>query len=159
MSTEPDEQRFVTFKGEQFAATFPVPPMALMEFAHIAVGDVDSNDMEGLNAMYELLESVIEPDDWQRFRRHAKKTRAVDKDLMMLVRRVIRGETDRPTVRPSDSSDGPEVTEPKSESVQDSAEPADLHLRVVRRLEAEGRPDKALMVLMAGEQQAAASAA
>jgi hypothetical protein len=24
--------------------------------------------------MYELLESVIEPDDWDRFKRHAKKT-------------------------------------------------------------------------------------
>ena len=156
MPTEADAERFVSFKGEQFAVTFPVPPMALMEFAHIAVGDVDSNDMEGLNAMYELLESVIEPDDWQRFKRHAKKTRAVDKDLMMLVRKVIRGETDRPTVRPSDSSDGPEVTAPSSESEQDSAEPEDLQLRVVRREEALGRPDRALMVLMAHEAASAA---
>lgn len=152
------DERFLTFKGEQFAVTFPVPPMALMEFAHIAVGDVDSNDMEGLNAMYELLESVIEPEEWQRFKRHAKKTRAVDEDLMGLVRRVIRGETDRPTVRPSDSSDGPVVTEPRSEFEQDSSEPADLTMRVVRRLEAEGRPDKALLVLKTAEQRATSAA-
>lgn len=148
------EGRVVRFMGEEFAAAFPVPPMALMEFASIAQGDVDSSDLAGLAAMYDLLESVIEPEDWARFKRHAKTSRASDKDLMLLVRKVITGQTDRPTLPASDSSDGPEVTEPSSEPASSSQD--DLTTRVVRRLEAEGRPDKALMVLMAAEAASAA---
>lgn len=152
------EGRVVRFKGEEFGASFPVPPMALMEFASIAQGDVDSSDLAGLAAMFDLLESVIEPDDWDRFRKHAKKSRASDKDLMTLVRKVITGQTDRPTVRPSDSSDGPGKTE--SSSVDDSSSPVaeetEEWLRVKTRLEADGRPDKALMVLQAHEARSAA---
>ena len=148
------DERFVRLKGEEFRAAWPVPAMALAEFAHVAQDGADSDDMAGLAAMYDLFESVIEPEDWDRFKRHAKKSRATDKDLMLLVRKVITGQTDRPTLRPSDSSGGPEAIAPNSESEPDSSEePADLHLRVVQRLEAEGRPDKALMVLQAGEEQ------
>jgi hypothetical protein len=150
--TEADAtERFVRLSGEEFRAAWPVPVMALAEFAHVSQGGADSNDMDGLAAMYDLFESVIDPEDWDRFKRHAKKSRATDKDLMLLVRKVITGQTDRPTVRPSDSSDGPEVTEPSSESEQDSSEPSDLTLRVVQREERGGRPDRALMVLMAHE--------
>ena len=151
------EGRVVRFMGEEFAASFPVPPMALMEFASIAQGDVDSSDIQGLAAMFDLLESVIEPEDWARFRRHAKKSRASDKDLMTLVRKVITGQTDRPTSRPSDSSDGPVSTELNSEPDSSSpvAEQAEEWLRVKARLEAEGRPDKALMVLQAHEARSA----
>jgi hypothetical protein len=154
------DERVVRLKGEEFRAAWPVPAMALAEFAHVAQDGANSDDMTGLAAMYDLFESVIEPEDWDRFKRHAKKSRATDKDLMLLVRKVITGQTDRPTVRPSVSSDGPEVTAPSSESEQDSSEePADLHLRVVRRLEAEGRPDKALLVFQAGAQRRQASVA
>src|SRR4051812_22683285 len=146
------DERIVRLNGEDFRAAWPVPVMALAEFAHVSQGGADSNDMDGLAAMYDLFESVIEPEDWERFKRHAKKSRASDKDLMLLVRKVITGQTDRPTQRPSDSSAGPESTEQSSESVQASSEPADLTLRVVQRLEAEGRPDKALLVLNADAQ-------
>lgn len=145
----------VQFKGEEFRATFPVPPMALMEFAHVAQDGTESGELEGLAAMYDLLESVIDPEDWLRFRKHAKKSRATDADLMLLTRRIIRGEVDRPTERPSDSSDGPSRTEPNSEGDSSSLEPA---LRVVKREEASGRPDRALMVLMAHEARAATAA-
>ena len=146
----------VTFKGEQFRVSDSIALMALIKFAHVAKGGADSSEMDGLAAMYDLLETTIHEDEWDRFQTHAIKTRATDKDLMMLVRKVIRGETERPTSRPSDSSDGPEAVAENSEDA--SSSPADLHLRVVQRLEAEGRPDKALMVLMAGGQQAASVA-
>ena len=158
-STVSDE-RTIEFKGEKFGAEFPVPPMALMEFAHIAAGDVDSSDLQGFAAMYDLLESVIKPEDWGRFRRHAKKSRATDRDLQELVIKVVTGQTDRPTQRPSDSSDGPVSTEQKSESAPEPLPSAEepLHARVIRMHEKAGRPDKALIVLQAQEQQMAASA-
>jgi hypothetical protein len=51
---------------------------------------------------------------------------------MLLVRKVITGQTDRPTSRPSDSSDGPDSTEPSSEPDSSSpvAEQAEEWLRV-----------------------------
>jgi hypothetical protein len=156
-----DPQRHtIQLKGETFAVTFPVPPMALMDFAAIAVGNVSSNDLEGLAAMYELLESVVEPEDWARFKKHAKKTRATDDELWLLVRRVINGQTDHPTSPPSDSSDGPATTKPSSEPDSSSpvAEKAEEWLRVKTRLEEAGRPDKALMVLEAQEAMAASRA-
>jgi hypothetical protein len=152
------DERIVRFQGEAFLAEFPVPPMALMEFAHIAADGVDSSDIEGYAAMYDLLESVIKPEDWDRFKRHAKKTRATDADLQELVGKVVSGQTERPTGRPSDSSDGPTGTDLKSESAPEpspSEEP--LHARVIRMHEKAGRPDKALIVLQAQEQQAASA--
>lgn len=157
MPTEADEGRVVRFKGEDFKAAWPVPPMALMEYASAAQYGMDSGSMEGLAAIFDLLESVIEPDDWERFRRHAKKARVSDKDLLLLIRKCITGQTERPTSPASDSSDGPVSTEPSSEPESSSvAEQAEEWLRVKAREEASGRPDRALMVLMAHEVRSAA---
>ena len=154
------DERSISFQGEQFQVRGSVALMALMRFAHIAQVGTDSAEMEGLAAMYDLLESAIADEDWGRFQAHAVKTRATDKDLMLLVRKVIRGETDRPTQRPSGSSDGPDSTDQKSESEEPaSPEPQGeepVQLRVVRRLESEGRPDKALIVLQAQEAMSSA---
>jgi hypothetical protein len=157
----------VTLGGEEFRAAEKVPLMALMQFAHI--GDKaargDATEFEQWAVLYTLCESVIHADDWGRFQAAALREHADDKALMLIVRQVLRGETGRPTRRPSDSSDGPgstpESSEPDSSSPEEEEpEPRpDLHTRVVRRLEAEGRPDKALMVLMAQERQRAISAA
>ena len=142
----------VSFGGESFAAAESIGLMALMRFAHVARSGTDANDMAGLAAMYELLEQCIEPSDWERFQQTAMRTRATGDDLMRVVKDVIQAASARPTGRSSDSSDGPTATEPNSES---SEAP---YLRVVRRLEAEGRPDKAYMVELAQEAQAASTA-
>ena len=135
------DERFVSLKGEQFKVRNGIALMALMRFAHIAQAGTDSGEMEGLAAMYDLLESAIADEDWGRFQAHAVKARATDKDLMMLVRKVIRGEADRPTQRPSDSSDGPPRT--RALSAVDSSS------QVIARLEGQGRPDLANMARMA----------
>jgi hypothetical protein len=140
----------VEFGGETFKRADAVGLMALMRFAHVAKSGTDSNDLDGLAAMYELLEQCIHEDDWQRFQKTALKVKAKGDDLMGVVRKVISGESDRPTSRPSDSSDGPIVIGQSSESEQ----PRPAYLRVVEREEASGRPDRALMVLMAQEQMA-----
>jgi hypothetical protein len=93
-----------------------------------------------------LLEQCIAEENWERFQLHAMKTRAKGDDLMGVVGKVIEAISNRPTERPSDSSVGPGSTPPKSEDAS--------YLRVVQREEESGRPDRALMVLMAQESRA-----
>jgi hypothetical protein len=142
----------IEFGGDTFRRADAVGLMALMRFAHVAKAGTDSNDLDGLAAMYELLEQCVHEDDWQRFQKTAMKVKAKGDDLMAVVKAVISGEADRPTSRPSDSSDGPIVIGQKSESEP----PRPAYLRVVEREEQSGRPDRALMVLMAQEQMASA---
>jgi hypothetical protein len=153
--TEP-EGPFVRFADQQFRVRERVSLAALVRFAHAAKSG-SADEMDQWDAIYKLCAAALHPDeDTDRFFDAADRIDADEKTLMLFVRKVMRGETERPTSRPSDSSDGPQIIAENSEV--DSSSPADLHLRVVQRLEAEGRPDKALMVLMAGEQQKASAA-
>ncbi len=134
----------VEFGGESFAVADRIGHMALMRFAKAAQAGVDSSDMAGLAAMYDLLEQCIDPADWPRFEKAADRTRADGEELMRVVVEVMARVTDRPTSRPSASSDGPRVTEPRSE--------VDFSSPVMDRLS--GRPDLQLMVVQAQEHRA-----
>jgi hypothetical protein len=83
-----------------------------------------------------------------RFEAAADKARASGDELMQVVKDAFELLSARPTGRPSDSSDGPTIIEPNSEDAS--------YLRVVKRLEDEGRPDQAYMVLMANSATSAA---
>lgn len=123
----------------------------MLEFAKAASSGADSDLLSGAAAVFEFLEAVIHADDWPQFRATAKKNRAqVTRDLMPIVVAAFTQTTGRPTVRPSDSSDGPTRTKPRSVAGSSS--------KVIKRLEKEGRPDLALMVLMADEGRSAVSA-
>lgn len=137
----------ISFGGEQFTLADKIGLMPLMRFAKTAQGGADSNDMAGLAAMYDLLEQCIAPADWRRFEAAADKTRASGDELMGLVKDAIEAISARPTGRPSDSSDGPATTAPRFESEPDSSEQPEL--RLIRSLEAQGRPDKAQFVKLA----------
>ena len=132
------------FFGEEFQSVEQFPQMALLEFAHIANGGVDSNDFAGLAAMYELLEAAIEPSDWARFKKCAKVNKAQGEDLLNVVGEVISRTARRPTSRPSDSSDGPSTTAHNSTST-----PAE---RAIEQLN--GRPELQLLVMQAQEERA-----
>lgn len=140
----------LTFEGQSFALASKVGLMPLMKFAHIARQGVDANDMEGLVAIYDMLRNVIADEDWERFESHATTVRADGDDLMGLVQQAIQAISERPTERPSDSSDGPQTTSDSSAG--------DSSSRVIRRLEEQGRPSLALMVQQAQEQGSRASA-
>ncbi|NUQ32421.1 MAG: hypothetical protein HOP99_06335 [Dermatophilaceae bacterium] len=140
----------LTFEGQSFALASKVGLMPLMKFAHIARQGVDANDMEGLVAIYDMLRNVIADEDWERFESHATTVRADGDDLMGLVQQAIQAISERPTERPSDSSDGPQTTSVSSAG--------DSSSRVIRRLEEQGRPSLALMVQQAQEQGSRASA-
>lgn len=135
----------VSFAGETFTVADRIGLMPLMRFAKVAQAGVDSADLEGLAAMYDLLEQCIAPQDWRRFQAAADRARSDGEELMGVVGEVMRLLTDRPTSRPSDSSDGPSSTAPNSTGGSSS--------RVARRLAA--RPDLQLMVMQSQEARAA----
>lgn len=119
----------------------------MMEFASAADNGADGNVLSGVAAVHTLLKAVIVAEDWAKFRAAARKNHArVEQDLMPLVVAAFTQETARPTLLPADSSAGPEVVQEKSGDVS--------YLRVVRRLEEEGRPDQAYLVKMAAEHAA-----
>jgi hypothetical protein len=95
-------------------ATFKVAPklglMPLLRFAHLSSKGVTADDMDALSAMYDLLRGVIDDSDWDAFQQHAAVVRADENDLLEAVRGAIEAMSARPTVRPSDSSDGPPLT-------------------------------------------------
>ena len=137
----------VEFFGEQFEVADRIGLMPLMRFAKLAKSGADSADMEALVVMYDLIEQTVAPSDWPRFQDCADRNRADSDDLMGLVTKAIELISQRPTSRPSDSSDGPPATKLSSTVVSS--------LPVKQRLEAQGRPDLALMVLTAQEQRSA----
>lgn len=139
--------RDVEFLGERFAISDAVGLMPLMRFAKVAKTGVDSDEMEGLVAMYDLIEQCLATEEWERFQTHATAKRADGEQLMAFVAKVIGELTERPTQRPSDSSDGPSSTGQSSTD--------DLSSRVKARLEEQGRPELALMVVQAEEARSA----
>ena len=131
----------VEFHGATFHVAEKVGLMPLMRFAKVARSGVDANELEGLAAMYDILQQAIHPDDWARFEQHANDTRVDGDDLMRMVSEVMAVIGARPTGRSSVSSDGPQIIEPRSTDV--SSSPAG---RVIDRFNSEGRPDLALLV-------------
>ena len=112
----------ITLLGKGFRVANKVGLMPLLRFAHLAAGGADTADMAALESMYDLLRGVIHDDDWAAFQDHASVVRADQDDLLEAVRDAIEVMTARPTVRPSDSSDGPPDTETSSLVIWSSQE-------------------------------------
>lgn len=136
-----------------FGETFRLNPAEdyqweLLEFAEAADGGADTHALSGAAATMRVLKAVVHADDWGRFRATARKNKAVvGEHLMPIVVRAFRERIDRPTGLPSGSSGGQQTTPPSSEVV--------AYSQVVEREEAAGRPDRALMVLLAQEHASA----
>lgn len=137
----PHVSESVIFAGEPFTVADRIGLMPLMRFAKVAQSGVDSDDMAGLAAMYDLLEQCIAPEEWARFQKSADDSRADGEQLMAVVTEVMQRIADRPTSRPSDSSAGPPPTSPKSTDGS--------YLRVIGRYE--GRPDIQQIIVQAQE--------
>ncbi len=127
----------VTFFGETFAVPDRIAATAVMRFAKAAKAEVDSKSFEGMVAQYDLLQQAIAPEDWVRFEALADSERASGEELWDVISQVFVLLADRPTVRSSDSSDGPQTTEPSS--LSEPAQEADLLFP--------GRPDLAVVPL------------
>lgn len=136
----------VIFLGESFEVADRIGLMPLMRFAKTAQAGVDSSDMAGLAAMYDLIQQCLTDPEWPRFEAHCDRERADGDQLMTFVREVITLISARPTSRSSGSSDGPSSTARNSE--------VDLSSEVVTQLVRRGRPDLGTMVTLAREASA-----
>lgn len=108
---------------------------------------LDENDPAAMTLIKRSLRACVHEDDFDQFWKLARRNRQTSADLTQIFRQVLEAVTDRPTQQPSDSSDGPVSIGTKSTGGSSSA--------VVRRLEAQGRPDLALAVVRAQEAQPA----
>lgn len=134
----------VVFFGEPIRLADTVSEWALMEFAEVAE-TVDDASLAGMAAVMRLLKESVLAEDWLKFRALARTNKASVEDCMPVVVAVYTTETGRPTVRPSDSSDGPPATSTNSTDVSAGVAVAALA----------GRPDLQLMVLSAQEARSA----
>lgn len=133
----------VELQGKDFHIAEEIGAMPLMQFAKLAADGEDGMDeMSALAAIYDFLEQTVHPTEWKAFTRHATTTRANEEQLLEFVSKVYAIFDGRPTVRSSDSSDGPQTIEPSSTAGSFSPGTA----RVIEKFNEEGRPDLALVV-------------
>lgn len=168
----------VELRGKFFAVRDQgVSLLALMKLATIGkrarqnAAAVD--EMDALAAVYEMLRSAIAESDWQAFEDHANDVNADTDELQKVIadavaahQRAQQAGSARPTRRVSGSPGGPSRT--AASSAAGSSPPASStpappdqirrgDVRVQHRLEDQGRPDLALVVLQAREASTATS--
>jgi hypothetical protein len=143
----------VEFRGQRFAIRPEgVSFMALMEFAVVAkqqrTGAKAVGEMDQIVAIRNLLRSCIVPDEWDAFVDHAIEVNAGADELMGVLQQTIEAHAERPTQPSSSSPGGPQPTGTSSaggSSSPDSSTPVGS-IDVQHELEAQGRPDLALVV-------------
>jgi hypothetical protein len=111
-----DDGREVEFKGRTFRMADSIGLMPLLKFAHASSQGLDSNDMQGLSALYAMIRDCIAEDDFGAFERHAMDTKAEGDDIMAMVQRCVQVISARPTSPPGDSSAGRPSISPNSKA-------------------------------------------
>jgi hypothetical protein len=167
---EPVEVRSVEFLGKDFAIATKIGLMPLMRFAHAAKSGLDSDDMEGMAAMYDMLRQAIADEPvfvfqgreitrdeanglppeatsqvtvyggWDEFEAHATRERADDAAELF---GVIQRVMTILSQRPT-SRPSDSSAGPQQTAPISAADSSSLE--VVRRLKSQGRPDLAMAV-------------
>lgn len=140
----------IGWKDETFELSDTPNAAPIYQFAMLAQDGVDSTELEGIAATGRMIEAYLAPHEVARFWAHAAKTRATDDELLAVMGLAVMALTGRPTVRSSDSSDGPSPI-----SAPSSDEPLE---KVLARIPAE-RTDLRLIVHQADQARRATSAA
>jgi hypothetical protein len=100
--TPEDKRPRVKFKDELFLIDAEQGLMPLMEWS--VANDSENPELAPqLAAMYYLLEDLVLPEDWDRFRKHARKTRAKIDDYLAFQRAAAEVITAVPTEEPAGS--------------------------------------------------------
>lgn len=106
--------------GKHYRIADKVGLMPLLKFAKTAQSGVDSEDLEGLVAIYDMLRDCIAEDEWPRFVEEMTEAKAEADELMPVVGQTLEILNARPTRRPSGSSDGQSATGPTSTGTSSS---------------------------------------
>lgn len=94
--------------GVEFEAEGNISTMDLAEFARLATKGVDSGSAQGIAILAEVYLSLLGEKTYQRFREHCREHGTDGGVLVEILGGMIAEAADRPTSRPSDSSDGPQ---------------------------------------------------
>lgn len=129
--------------GTQVRVGPRVSNLLVLDFLKKAEGIPASDREAGMNATVDFLKNIVHEGDWDTFWETSIENGQDFEDLMVLIQTLTGKATGRPTQRRSASSAGRRSTGAKSKGGSS--------LRVIRDLEREGRPDKALAVLRAQE--------
>jgi hypothetical protein len=151
--TAPDEVNAgltLEWHGEVWRLSGEMPSQMLMlEMAHLAEAGADTEHQEAFALIFEMLEELVHPDDWTRFRRHARRVRATGDDLMYkFAGPATEAIVGHPTKRSSSSSDGPQPTHSSSTAASSPAATVQPKgpAEVIEDLNRRGRSDLAQMV-------------
>jgi|GEM_PF-4785915 len=93
--------------GVAFENEGAVSLIDLSEFARLAAMGVDSQSPEGASIIAEVFLMVLGETTYRRFRNHCRKHGTDDETLLAIISDLMSEAGNRPTSRPSDSSDGP----------------------------------------------------
>jgi hypothetical protein len=140
-----------------FGETIRVSPdagdLTLIEFLEQA-SRIDATDATAAMVVVKaFLHGQVDERDWDLLMRKAKENHQQYEDLLTLSKSIVFAVTAFPTGRPSDSSDGPQSTDPKSRAGSFST-PA---RQVIGDMK--GRPDLKMVVWQAEQARAADAAA
>jgi hypothetical protein len=126
----------------EVAEKFGLIPM--IKYARLAKQGVDSDDLEGLVVIGEVLEECFPESVYALFEETARKNHADGEELMEVMQEAMQAIAERPTQQPSDSVGGQPTTSVSSGAGSSSQAMALL----------DGRPDLQLMVMQAQESRA-----
>jgi hypothetical protein len=140
-----DDSNSVEFLGKRFRLAESIGLMPLLAFANSSKQGMDSDDMEGMAAMYALIRDTVDqtrvqktdedgklvydsagepeyegPSDWQRFEKHAIDEKADGEELMEFIRSAMGVISARPRKRRGTSSDSSPRTSPSSKDSSSS---------------------------------------
>lgn len=135
---EPEDPLTFGYFGTVLRTNPGLTDLALVDLVGRLVDAQKLKEYELLGVLKDMVRGLVHPDDVESLWSAAHENRQTVEDIGDMCEQIIVAVTDRPTVRPSDSSDGPPDTGGRSAG--------DSSLRVVRRLEHTGRPDLALIV-------------
>ena len=93
--------------GVEFEAEGTISTMDLAEFARLATQGVDSGSAKGIAILADVYLSLLGEKTYERFRAHCREHGTDGGVLVEILGGMIAEAADRPTSRPSDSSDGP----------------------------------------------------
>lgn len=96
--------------GVVFTSDGNLALMDISEFARLANEGMDTDSPKGLAIIAELFLALLGETTYQRFRRHCREHGTGEDVMVAIIGELLTEEADRPTVRPSDSSDGPTAT-------------------------------------------------
>jgi hypothetical protein len=116
--------------GESFRFSPEADTFAITELAEAMDDDVDSEGLRGIAVAWRLALSCVAEEDRKRFRTVSRQNRAKVPDYLVVFHYWTADVTERPTMQPSDSSDGPGLTVVRSESQPEPEVSTRDHMRL-----------------------------